>query len=36
VIANGDEAQVNQAHTILDSATIHQRLLVKDEKVLQV
>ena len=36
VIANGDEAQVNQAHTILDGATIHQRLLVKDEKVLQV
>jgi uncharacterized membrane protein len=36
VIANGDEAQVNQAHTILDGATIHQRLLTKGEKVLQV
>jgi uncharacterized membrane protein len=37
VIANGNEVQVNQARTILDSATVpDQKLLTMSEKVLQV
>jgi hypothetical protein len=35
VIANGDESQVSQAHTILDSLTADQLSLPKGEKALQ-